>query len=127
VRCFLQLQETHVEGRVVRHQHGVLREGVEGRQHLVDGRLAVDHVGRDAVDRDRRRGMLRCGSTSWSKLSPLQQLAVDQPRGADLDDLVAAGRVQAGGLGVEHGVGQLDQRALVQRVVLSLRANRSKS
>ena len=37
-------------------QHGVLREGVEGRQHRVDRRLAGHHLGPDAVDRDRRLG-----------------------------------------------------------------------
>jgi hypothetical protein len=67
----LQLQEAHVEGGVVRHQHGVLREGVEGRQHLRDGRLAGHHLGRDAVDGDADAGIERCGSTSWSKLSLL--------------------------------------------------------
>jgi hypothetical protein len=56
VRLLLELQEAHVEGGVVRHQHRVLREGMEGRQHLVDGRLAGHHVGRDAVDRDGCRG-----------------------------------------------------------------------
>ena len=44
----LQLQEAHVEGRVVRHQHRIGREGVEGRQHLQDVRLARHHVGRVA-------------------------------------------------------------------------------
>ena len=43
-----------------------------------------------------------------------QQLAVDDAHRADLDDLVAAGRVEPGGLGVEHGVGQLGQRPLVE-------------
>jgi hypothetical protein len=36
-------------------------------------------------------GMSRCGSTSCSKHSCRQQLAVDDARRADLDDLVAAG------------------------------------
>ena len=43
-----------------------------------------------------------------------QQPAVDDARRADLDDLVAGRRRQARGLGVEHGVGQLGQRAVVE-------------
>jgi hypothetical protein len=73
----------------VRHQHGVLRKGVEGRQHLVDGGWpatisgVMPWIGMPAA------GMSRCGSTSCSKLSCRAQLAVDDARGADLDDLVA--------------------------------------
>ena len=40
-----------------------------------------------------------------------QQPAVDDADGADLDDLVAAGRVEAGGLGVEDGEGELGRAA----------------
>ena len=43
-----------------------------------------------------------------------QQPAVDDAHRADLDDLVALGRIEARGLGVEHGVAQLGERAIVE-------------
>ena len=43
----------------------------------------------------------------------LQQAAVDDPDGADGNDLVALGRLQPGGLGVEHRVAQARQRPVV--------------
>jgi hypothetical protein len=90
VAASLQLQEAHVEGRVVRHQHGVLRKGMEGRQHLLDGGLAGHHLGRDAVDRDAAAGIALRVDQLLEALLPAQ-LAVDDARGADLDDLVALG------------------------------------
>ena len=47
-----------------------------------------------------------------------QQLAVDDAGGTDLQDLVAAGRIQASGLGVEDGIDQVEQRAVVERAGL---------
>jgi hypothetical protein len=69
----------------------------------------------DAVDRDagRRDVALRVHQLLEAFLPA--QLAGDDARRADLDDLVALGRVQAGGLGVEHGAAQLGQRPLVER------------
>ena len=104
-----------------------LREGVEGRQHGVDGRLAGDHLRRDAVDGDRRRRDAALRVDQLLEALAAQQPAVDDARGADLDDLVAAGRVQARGLGVEHGVGQLDQRPVVERTAAARRRRTGRS
>ena len=43
-----------------------------------------------------------------------QQAAVDDAQRADLDDLVAVGRIEPGGLGVEHGVAELGQQPIVE-------------
>ena len=47
-----------------------------------------------------------------------QQTAVDDAHAGDLDDAVAAPRVEPGGLGVEHDVAELRQRALEERARL---------
>ena len=75
------------------------------------------HLGLDAVDRDARlrQAALRVDQLLEGFLA--QQLAVDDARRADLDDLVAGARLQARGLGVEHGVAQLGQAAVVQRML----------
>ena len=110
----LELQEAHVEGRVVRHQHRLVGKGMEGRQHLLDGGLALHHLRLDAVDGNGRGGNRPTGVDQLLERLLLDQLAVEHPGGADLDDLIAFGRVEAGGLGVEHGVDQIDQATLFQ-------------
>ena len=91
-------------------------------------RLALHHLGRDAVDRDAGRGNVALRVDQLLEAFLPAQLAADDARRADLDDLVALGRVEAGGLGVEHGVGQLGQRPLVQRTACDSEVwNRSKS
>ena len=93
----------------MRHQHRVLRKGVEGRQHLRQRRLAGHHLGGDAVDGDARgRDVALRVHQLLEALLPAQ-LGGHDARGADLDDLVALAGVQARGLGVEHGEGQLGQ------------------
>ena len=73
-------------------------------------------------------GMLRPRIDQLVEALAAQQLAVDDAGRADLDDLVAAGRVEAGRLGVEDGVGELRERAIVERrAAASPTANRSKS
>ena len=47
---FLQLEEAQVERHVVADQHRPLREPREQRQHLLDRGLALEHLGRNAVD-----------------------------------------------------------------------------
>ena len=110
-RC---LQKLHVERRVVRHQHRVLRKQVEGRQHRVDARLAGHHLGPDAVDANARRRNGAAGIDQLLERFLPQQPTVDHTRRAELDDLVAARGVQARGLGVEHGVDQLAQASIIQ-------------
>ncbi len=41
--AFLEAQETHIERRVVRDQHGIHAELAERREHPVDRRLALEH------------------------------------------------------------------------------------
>jgi len=102
----------------VRHQHGVLRKGMKRGQHGADVRLAGHHVLRDAVDGN------GCGRNQPARVHQLlegllpQQLAVDDAGRPDLDDLVAAGRIEPGGLGVEHGEGQRGQRLVVECAAL---------
>jgi choline dehydrogenase-like flavoprotein len=82
----------------------------------------------DAVDRDAGGGIVALRVDQLLEGLLLEQLAVDDARGADLDDLVAFGRVEAGGLGVEHGVGQLGQRRSSRAAALrSARTGRSRS
>ena len=111
----LELQEAHVERGVVRDQHGLAGVGVERPQHLVDRRLAGHHVGRDAVDRNRRRRNRAVRIDQLLEAFAAQELAVDEPRRADLDDLVAPGGIESRGLGVEHGVRKLGEPLVVQR------------
>ncbi|MCY1559752.1 hypothetical protein D9M68_968200 [compost metagenome] len=98
----------------MRHQHRVLHERPKRRQHLVDGRLPDHHGGPNAVNRNggRRDDPLCIHQLLETFL--LQQLAVDDARGADLQDLVALGWVQPRGFGVEHGVRQIGQTPIVQ-------------
>src|SRR5665647_1772201 len=44
-----------------------------------------------------------------------QQVAVDDAHGSQLDDLIARSRVQTGGFGVEHRIGQFGEQPVVQR------------
>ena len=115
---FFQLQKAHVECGVVRDQHGVGGKGVKSRQHLGNRGLAGHHLGLDAVDRNRRRrdGSLRIDELL--KTFRAQQLAVDDARRTDLDDLVALGRVEPRRLGVEDRVAQFAQKALVELAAL---------
>ncbi len=112
-RGLLELQEAHVEGDVVADQHGVGGEGVEGRQHLGDPGLAAHHLRPDAVERDRRLGDAAAGIDELVEALAAQEPAVDDPHRAHLDDLVAAGRVEAGRLGVEHRAGEPLERPVV--------------
>ena len=79
------------------------------------GGLAAHHLGADAVEGDRGLGDAAAGIDQLVEALAAQQPAVDDADGADLDDLVAAGRVEAGGLGVEDGVGELVERPVVER------------
>ena len=81
----------------------------------------------DAVDRDRRVGdaALRIDELLEGVLAP--QLAADDARRADLDDLVAGRGLEAGGLGVEDGIGQVGQPPLGELAGVLAVWNRSKS
>ena len=106
---FLELQEPHVKGRVVRHQHRVLRKRMECRKHAGDGGLAPQLFRLDAVDGDAGGGHAALRIDELLEALLPAQLARDDAAGADLDDLVAGAGVEAGGLGVENGVGQIGQ------------------
>ena len=109
---FLQLQEAHVERRVVCDEHRILTEGMERRQHDVDVRLAEHHVLGDAVNGDRFRFERNFRIDDLVKNLLPQQAVIDNARRADLDDLVAIRRFQTRGFGIEHGIGQIRQLAV---------------
>ena len=100
----------------MRHQHGVVGKGVKGRQHGKNVGLAQHHVGADAVDGDGCRWYLAPRVHQLVDAFVPEQLAVEHAHRADLDDLVALGRVEAGGFGVEHGERQIGQRHVVERL-----------
>ena len=50
----ITLALVNINSQRIEHEHRVLREGMEGRQHRGDRRLALQHRGSDAVDRNAR-------------------------------------------------------------------------
>ena len=104
---FLHLQKFHVKRCVVRYQHRVLRKGMEHWQHGANAGLAVHHVLANAVDGNALRRNGAAGVHQLLIAFLAQQPAVDDAGGANLQDGVTVGRVQARGFGVEHGVGQV--------------------
>ncbi|OIQ67422.1 hypothetical protein GALL_509990 [mine drainage metagenome] len=116
--AFLHLQEFHVKSGVVRHQHRVVGKSVKRRQDLGDGWLTAHHVLGNAMNLDGGRRYQSARIDHLLEAFMTQQPAIDAARGPDLDDLVAGRRVQAGGFGVKHGIGQLAEQALVERAAL---------
>ena len=108
-------QKSQVEGGVVGHQHAVRGKRVELRQHDLERRPAAHHRRGDAVKADRGLGDRPAGIDQRVEHLAGQQAPVDDAHRADLDDAVAAGGVEAGGLGIEHDVAQLAERALEHR------------
>ncbi len=113
-------QELHVEPDVVTDENGVRGVAGERGQHDVDGRLAREHRRRDPVHGGRagRHPTLRVDQ-------PLERLVAQQPpvhhsHGAHRDDLVTAGRIQAGGLGIEDRVREIAEVAIGPRQGLLL-------
>jgi hypothetical protein len=84
-------------------------------------------IRRDAVDLGGRLGQLAQRIDQLVEGFRLEQLAIDDAGRADLDDLVALGRIEAGGFGIEDGEGQLGEQAVVQLVAASVCLKRSKS
>ena len=102
-----RLEEADVEGRVVRHQHGVAGELEERRQDAVDARGVGDHaVGDAGEDGDERRD--RLGRVD-QRLELAEHLAAADLDRADLGDVAPAGAA-AGGLEVDHDEGDRRQR-----------------
>lgn len=109
-----ELQQAHVEGGVVGHQHGLLGEAVELGQHPVDGGLAVEHGLGDARDGDRGRRDRALGVHQLVEDLLAQQPSVDDAHGAEGDDGVPLGDVETGGFAVEDREGEGGEGALVQ-------------
>lgn len=58
------------------------------------------------MDRDTRLGQAAAGIDELVEMLALEQPAIQDAKGADLDDFVAADRIEAGRLGIEYGIGE---------------------
>ena len=79
---------------------------MEHRQHLANGGLASHHVLGDTVNRNGDGGNQSLRVHQLLKTLLAQQLAVDDAGRTDLNNFIAARRIQPGGLGVKHRVRQ---------------------
>ena len=97
----LGVQELHVEGGIVDDEAGVAEEGDELRGHRAEGRLVGEEGGGEAVDLHGLGRHLALG-VDVAVEDPAGGHVVEELHRPELDDAVAAVRVEAGGLGVEH-------------------------
>ena len=95
------VEEADVELRVLRHEGMRSAEAEELREHDFDSGLAAHHLVGDAVDARGVRRDRSVGVDEGLESAVLAELAFDDGDGSDLDEDVAAGRVQACRLGVE--------------------------
>ena len=92
-------------------QDAVADESVEIGQDRADGGGAGEHVVGDAVEADRRFWNREAGVDQRLEGGIAPQRATAYADSGDGDDLIALGRPQTGGLGVEHGEGERLERA----------------
>ena len=83
-------------------------------QHLAQRRLGNEQLGIDAVDAARFPFERTLGIDELLEHFVLEQAPVDDAHGAQADDLVARRRLEAGSLGIEHRVGELAERLVVE-------------
>jgi hypothetical protein len=97
----LGVDELHVEARVVDHEARVADEAEELFRERREGRLVGEKGRGEAVYGDR---VLRDGTlgVDVAVVDAARRHVVDELHRTDLDDAVACGGVEAGGLGVEH-------------------------
>ena len=90
------------------------------RQNLGDRRLRFQQFGTNTVHRHRglRHRPLRIDQLVDDLL--IEQAAVDDAHGAELDDLVASRGVKTGGFGIEDHIGQLAQGQVAQGLLPGL-------
>ena len=101
----LGIDEAEIEGGVVRNQRRIFDKTQELVGHVLEQRLVLQEIDGEAVHGDGVRMDIALGIEIAVELAAGWD-AVDDLDAAELDQAIAAGRVEARGLGVEHDLAQ---------------------